>query len=207
MAAVPPGTRSGTVPWQKRLADLCTAARAPLAVALVWLGAGRGREEVQWAFLLLLAAATLDTLDGYFARISAWPQQTWIGKHDLAFDISFSAGLLLYLTLAGFVSPYLAAVWVGSWILLVWSRGTLSNTGAVLFQAPIYVATLVAALLQATDVVLGSLIWAAVMLLFAGRRFFQVRVPSFFSDLARRRLGGRRWPDQPPQQSRRQAKE
>jgi len=193
------------MPWQKRLADGCTAARAPLALALVWLGLEHGKGDVQLAYALLLAAATLDTLDGYFARLCACPQQTWIGSHDLAFDILFSAALLLYLTLAGFAPLSLAALWAGAWILIVWVRGTLSNTEAVLFQAPIYAGMLAAVALRAPVAIPWSLGWAAIMLVFAGRRFFAVRLPSFFGDLARRLLGERRPPDQP--QQRRQAKE
>ena len=108
------------MPWQKRVADLCTVARGPLALVPVWLGLTRGKDGIQLAFILLLVAATLDTLDGFLARLSHYPHQTWAGSHDLAFDIGFSVALLVYLALAEFfrrTSP--RSTWdFGYWPLL-----------------------------------------------------------------------------------------
>ncbi len=172
------------MPWQKCAADLCTAARGPLALVLVWLGITRGKDGIQLAFILLLLAATLDTLDGFLARISHYPHQTWVGSHDLAFDIAFSLALLGYLTLAGYLSPYPAALYVGFWLLLLGSQGALSNTLAVLFQAPIYAGIVIATLLHDLNIILWTAIWVGLMLAFAGKRFFRVRVPEFFQGLS-----------------------
>jgi len=171
------------MPWQKRVADLCTAARGPLALVLVWLGVARGRDGIQLAFILLLLAVTLDTLDGFLARLSHYPHQTWIGSHDLAFDIAFSLALLAYLTLAEYLSPYPAALYMGFWLLVLGSQGTLSNALAVLFQAPIYAGIIIAALLNDLNIVLWTVLWVGLMLAFAGKRFFRVRMPEFFQDL------------------------
>ncbi|MEW6577761.1 MAG: CDP-alcohol phosphatidyltransferase family protein [Chloroflexota bacterium] len=174
------------MPWQKRVADLCTAARGPLALALVWLGIVRGKDGIQLAFILLLVAATLDTLDGFLARLSHYPHQTWVGSHDLAFDIAFSVALLVYLSLAGYLSPYLTAFYVGFWLLVFGSQNTLSNTLAVLFQAPIYAGVVIAAVLHDLNMILWIAIWVGLMLVFAGKRFFRVRLPGFFQDLSRK---------------------
>lgn len=176
------------LPWQKWVADLCTAARGPLAVAVVWLGIVRGDSSIRLALVLLLAAATLDTLDGYFARLRPYPHQTWVGSHDLAFDLGFSVALLLYLALAGYLSPYLAVLHAGFWIVLFGSQITSSNTLAVLFQAPIYLAVVLAAVLHNVELIAWIAIWVGVMLAFAGKRFFHERVPAFFQDLLDRLL-------------------
>lgn len=195
----------GIMPWQKRVADLCTAARGPLALLLIWLGISRGKDGIQIAFLLLLAAATLDTMDGYFARISNSPHQTWIGEHDLVFDMGFSLALLLYLSLAGYLSPILAALYTGFWVVVFSNQPMLSNTLAVLSQAPVYAGTVLAAVVASAQAIVLIAVWVSVMLLFAGKRFFNIRLPAFFEDFARRFL-----PSQPevpiPERERSEAK-
>ncbi|NLX09582.1 MAG: hypothetical protein GXY36_07990 [Chloroflexi bacterium] len=183
------------IPWQKRAADLCTAARGPLALVLVWLGLDRGKDGIQLAFVLLLVAATLDTLDGYLARLSQYPHQTWIGGHDLTFDIGFSAALLFYLVAAGYLSPYLGALYAAFWIVIFGSQTGLANTPAVLFQAPIYAGIGLAAIFHDLNLIVWTAIWVGLMLAFAGKRFFQVRVPAFFNDLFARVLSRRRETD------------
>lgn len=183
MTAAKTGSERNNMPWQKRVADICTAARGPLAVALIWLGAFRGKDGIQLALLMLLAAATLDTLDGYFARLSPYARQTWVGSHDLVFDIAFSAALLLYLALAGYLSPYLAALYAIFWIVIVWNQVALLSTLAVVFQAPLYAGVALAGVLHNADLLLWMIVWVAVMLVFAGRRFFHVRLPAFLADL------------------------
>ncbi len=170
--------------WQKRIADLCTAARAPLTGVLVWLGIDRGEDGIQVALVLLLVAITLDTLDGYFARLSPYPVTTWVGSHDLAFDIVFSMGLLLYLSLASYLSPYLAGLYAAFWIVIFWTQDTL-YIPAVLFQAPIYVGVVLAAVIHNIELMLWMALWAGIMLALAGKRFFHIRVPAFFNGLFR----------------------
>lgn len=183
--------RRRRLPWQKRVADLCTAARGPLAAALVWLGIDRGKDGIQLALLLLLAAATLDTLDGYFARLSPAAPQTWIGAHDLLFDVLFSAALLLYLGLAGYLAPWLVAAYAIFWIAIFWMH-TVAYIPAVFFQAPIYAAVVLAAIFDNVNRLVWLAIWVAVMLIFAGRRFFRVRVPTFLAGLSRGRRNSKR---------------
>lgn len=180
-------TKLAAVPWQNRVADLCTAARGPLGALLIWLGIDRGKDGIQLALLLLLAAATLDTLDGYFARLSPTPSQTWVGSHDLAFDIGFSAALLGYLALASYLLPFLAVLYAGFWIVVfVATSSAPSNTLAVVAQAPVYAGVLLAAVFHTPGVLVWIALWTALMLVFAGKRFFSVRVPAFLGALRRR---------------------
>lgn len=177
------------MPWQKRLADLFTIARGPLGLALVWLGIVRGEDAVLQAFALLLLAVTLDTLDGYLARLSRYPRQTWIGAHDVLFDMGFSVALLLYLSFSGFLSPYLAAVHVGLWLWILRGQELAENSLIVLFQAPMYAGITLAALLRNMHIITWVSIWLGLMLLFAARRFFSVRLPAFVHDLSERIWG------------------
>jgi phosphatidylglycerophosphate synthase len=186
MATAQNEPQQDALPWQKRVADLCTAARAPLAVGVIWLGLARGKAGIQATLIVLLLAATLDTLDGYFARLSHYPHQTWVGSHDLAFDIGFSVALLLYLSLAGYLSPYLAVLHAGFWLLVFGNQISSSNTLAVLFQAPIYIGVVLAAVLHNVNLMGWIAVWVGVMLAFAGKRFFHVRAPAFFKDLGER---------------------
>lgn len=174
------------MPWQKRIADLFTLARGPLAVVLVWLGIDQGKDSIQLAFVLLLAAATLDTLDGHLARLSRYPHQTWIGAHDVTFDVIFSVALLAYLALAGFLSPYLAIFHLGFWLWILHGQELAANSLAVLFQAPMYAGAALAAVFQNVTTIFWIAIWLMLMLSFAARRFFKVRVPAFFEDLSNR---------------------
>ena len=174
------------MPWQKRLADLFTIARGPLALALIWLGIAHGKDGIEWAFILLLIAVTLDTLDGYLARRSGYPHQTWIGDHDVVFDIGISIGLLLYLAFAGFLSPYLAALHVGFWMWMLRGQELATNSLAVLFQAPMYAGVMVAAVVRNVNIIVWMGLWLAFMTSFAAKRFFRIRLPAFVDDLADR---------------------
>ncbi len=177
------------MPWQKRLADLFTIARGPLAVVLVWVGIVQGKDGVQLAFVLLLIAATLDSLDGYLARLSRCSQQTWIGAHDVTFDIGFSVALLLYLAFAGFLSPYFVAFHLGLWGWFLRGQQLSGNSLAVLFQAPMYLGVTLAAVLRNVNIIVWISVWSGVALAFAAERFFHVRLPAFFRDLAERIRG------------------
>ena len=170
------------MPWQKQLADFLTLTRAPLAMALVWLGFTRERSGIEAAWLLLLMAATVDTMDGYFARIAPGNHKTWVGSNDLLFDVLFSMALLAYLVLAGYVGLLLAAAYLALWAMIVFTTSGYANVRAVLFQGPIYLITVFAAG-EANGRVYGwTAVWLVIMLLFAGRRFLNVRLPALLRD-------------------------
>lgn len=170
------------MPWQKRVADFLTLTRAPLAVVLIWLGIERERSGIEIAWALLLVAATVDTLDGYFARIAPGGHQTWVGSHDLLFDVLFSGALLVYLVLAGYIVPLLAAAYAGIWLAIAMMTTGAANIRAVIFQAPIYLKTVLAALEANSSVFWWTAAWLLIMGLFAGRRFLYVRVPALLRD-------------------------
>lgn len=170
------------MPWQKRVADFFTLTRAPLALVLIWLGIERERSGIEIAWALLLTAATVDTLDGYFARIAPGGHQTWVGSHDLLFDVLFSAALLAYLVLAGYIDPKLGTLYVAIWLAVVTMTNGAANVRAVIFQAPIYLKTVFAAIDANSGVFSWTAAWLLIMGLFAGRRFLYVRVPALLRD-------------------------
>lgn len=171
------------MPWQKQLADALTLSRLPCALAVIALGFSQGRDGLEAAWLLLLLAATIDTLDGYFARLAPGSYQTWIGAHDLFFDLLFSTALLFYLVLAGVIEPYLGALYLAGWGIVTFTTDGAANVRAIAFQGPIYLMTVWAAGDATPRVFVWTALWLAIMALFGGRRFLTVRLPVLLRDL------------------------
>ena len=95
----------------KTLADTLTGGRVLLGFYLMWLGWQKGRAAIVPAALTLLIAWATDVLDGPLARRDPRDIRTWIGDHDLEADMTVALGVWAYLALAGFLSPWLAAVY------------------------------------------------------------------------------------------------
>ena len=121
----------------KRIADLITLSRVLLAFGLAWLGFTVGAASLPLAVWLMIADWTGDYFDGQIARRSKVYYHTWIGDHDLETDMLVSGGLLVYLAAAGFVEPWIAALYALAWALIFWRYGTPKALG-MLAQAPIY---------------------------------------------------------------------
>ncbi|HML20778.1 MAG TPA: CDP-alcohol phosphatidyltransferase family protein [Aggregatilinea sp.] len=171
------------MPWQKRVADGLTASRAVLALLVLWTAVSLGPAGAEMVLILLLVAATGDTLDGYLARRSGSEGQTWIGEHDVWFDIFFTTCLLLFLVVAQLAPPVLATGHFVGWMWLFHRQHSAPNSYAVLYQAPVYLGVVVAAIACRPRALTWVIGWLGVMGLFAWRRFFGVRVPAFVRDL------------------------
>ena len=61
----------------------------------------------------------------------------------------------------------------------------------MLYQGPIYLVVVIAAVNYRAPVLIWLVSWLALAGIFAWRRFFTVRVPAFFNDLQDRIAGGR----------------
>jgi len=72
------------------------------------------------AALTLLVAWATDVLDGPLARRDPRDIRTWIGDHDLEADVTVALGVWIYLTLAGFLSPWLAVAYVLAAAAALW---------------------------------------------------------------------------------------
>jgi cardiolipin synthase len=108
----------------KTLADTLTGVRLLLAFFLVWLGWQKGPEAIGSATLMLLAAWVTDVLDGPLARRDPRGIRTWIGDRDLEADMAIALGVWIYLTLAGFLSPWLAGVYLVVAMVVLWRFGS-----------------------------------------------------------------------------------
>ena len=78
--------------------------------------------------------------------------------------------------------PLLAAAYAGIWLASAMMTNGAANIRAVIFQAPIYLKTVLAALEANSSVFWWTAAWLLIMGLFAGRRFLYVRVPALLRD-------------------------
>jgi len=121
----------------KYFADFLTFSRSLMAAFLAWLGWSFGAEGLQLAILLMIGSWASDVIDGTLARRSRVSFKTWIGDHDLYFDMSVAVGLLIFMTAAGYINTSLSIIYILFWGVLFWRFGILSALGK-LFQTPIY---------------------------------------------------------------------
>ena len=164
----------------KYFADFLTFSRLFIAALYVWLGWSRGGDGLQIAAVLMIVSWASDIFDGALARRSRVTFRTWIGNHDLYFDMLVAVGLLIYMTAAGYIHTSMSIIYILIWISSFWWFGILSVLGK-LFQAPIY-AWFIFVMFQHAPIY-GWMI--VIFLLFAigftWPRFPQETVPGFLS--------------------------
>lgn len=170
----------------KKLADAITGARALLALLLVWIGWTRGADALTWATWILLVNWTGDAIDGPIARRSPTRYHTWIGDHDLHIDMAFSAGLLAYMAVAGFVDPRLAGLYAILWALLL-AYTNMSRALGMFCQAPVYGWFIWTALRDTPAQGRMLIIWILVAIAVTWPRFPQQIVPGFLEGVAKLR--------------------
>lgn len=166
----------------KQVADLLTLSRLILALTLAWLGYTEGAAVLPLACWLMIASWTTDVMDGWLAKRSRRKYSTWIGEHDLFFDISVSVGLFAYLLFSRLVPVWLGVAYILLWVLIFWRLGFQFVLG-MLFQAPIYGWFIGVALSQATNNGLLMLGWIALIVLVTWPRFPQQVVPGFLEKI------------------------
>jgi phosphatidylglycerophosphate synthase len=161
----------------KTIADTLTATRFFLALLILWLGVTSGSEALPAAATALIFAWATDLLDGPFARRDPSARQTWVGTLDLQADMSVGAGVLGYLTFAGYLPVWAGVAYLLISIALVWYFR--SNYIGMLVQAAPYglmlYVTLRYALLQGAIAVA----WLALALIVTWPRFPNETVPNF----------------------------
>jgi hypothetical protein len=164
----------------KYFADFLTFSRLLLAASLAWLGWSRGVEGLQLASLLMIASWVSDVIDGSLARRSRVSFITWIGNHDLYFDISVAVGLLIFMTAAGYINTSLSIIYILFWGVLFWRFGILSALGK-LFQSPIYAWFIFVTFRFAPIYGWMMMIFLLFVIGFTWPRFPQETVPGFLS--------------------------
>ncbi|MBU1670870.1 MAG: CDP-alcohol phosphatidyltransferase family protein [Actinobacteria bacterium] len=100
------------IPARKRVADMLTASRLVIALAVITVGLLFGREAVGIVLMLILIGWTTDVVDGQLARSLETPVQSRIGDNDLAVDLVLDLAGYIYFIACGFLAP-------------VWSLGYL----------------------------------------------------------------------------------
>jgi phosphatidylglycerophosphate synthase len=165
----------------KTLADVLTSVRFVLGLYLVWLGRQRGPEAIVPATLTLLVAWTTDALDGPLARRDPRGIRTWIGDHDLEADLAVALGVWVYLTLAGFLVPWLAVAYVLAVGVALGHSGSAHLAWGV--QALPYGVMIWTALRTAPAYGLLLLVWIGLVVVATWPRFPRQTMPEFLNGM------------------------
>jgi phosphatidylglycerophosphate synthase len=173
----------------KQVADIITWSRTLLVPLFIWLGLAYGPEALPAVTLLMVLNLTADSIDGPLARRSPDSPQTWIGENDLAIDMFVNAGVMGYLTLAGFIPWQATGLYVLFWALIFWWRGGAFALG-IIFQVPIYATFIYILLRDAAPYFLLFVGWIVAAIIVSWPKFPRVIVPGFLNgvrDMIRRR--------------------
>lgn len=165
----------------KYIADFLTFSRLLIAVILGLMGWILGPDSLQFALILIIYAWASDIIDGSLARSSRVSVKTWIGDHDLYFDMSVAVGLSIYLTAAGYLNTPVSIVYILLWSLLFWRFGILSFLGK-LFQTPVYAWFLFVTFRFEPIFAVVIVIFLLIAIIFTWPRFPQETVPDFLSE-------------------------
>ncbi len=167
----------------KIIADMITFSRLLLSICLIWFGIEFGVQALPWVVWIMILSWTGDSLDGAFARHSGMKKQTWVGAHDLHFDMTIAAALLLYLALAGLVPLPRAIFYLLIWAVVFW-RFDINSTLGKLFQAPIYGWFIVVSIRETPSSGLWILVWLVVAIILTWPRFPDQIIPEFVDGMA-----------------------
>jgi phosphatidylglycerophosphate synthase len=167
----------------KRVADFLTISRMLVSVVFVWLGVSTGPESLELAAWLLLFAWTADSLDGPLARRGPRAFTTWVGDHDLFFDIVVSLGLLGYLVGSDVIAWPYAAAYLLLWSLILIYFGFSRSLG-MLLQAPIYGWFLVVTWMQAPMTALVMMVWIGLAVAITWPKLPNEIIPGFLEGMA-----------------------
>lgn len=165
----------------KQVADGLTLLRGFIALALVWLGAVQGAAALPLAVWLLLLSWTSDALDGTLARKSG-RGPTWVGEHDLQFDISAALGLLFFMAGADFIGVPAVVVYILIWAVVFWHWSVLRPLG-MLIQAPIYSWFIWVAVRDAPHAGQWLLAWIITIVILTWPRFPRQVIPEFLTGI------------------------
>jgi phosphatidylglycerophosphate synthase len=166
----------------KQVADLVTWFRVLLGLGLVWLGLTEGVQGLNKAVWIMILDWTGDTLDGKIARREKEHHHTWIGDHDIEVDMAVSVGLLIYMITSGFVSVWIASIYVIFWTVVFWRWRNVKVLGMI-SQAPIYGYFIWIALTRLPNVGVWIIVWIVVAIIITWPQFPQQIVPGFLIGL------------------------
>jgi hypothetical protein len=107
---------------------------------------------------------------------------SWIGDHDLEFDMAVSCALLVYLITSGFVNAWVASIYILLWTFILWRWKNLRVLG-MLSQAPIYGYFIAVALLLVPKFGVWILVWIAAAVIITWPQFPNMIVPGFLNGM------------------------
>lgn len=162
----------------KTVADIITAARGCLGLAIIWLGFTQGEAALPAVIILMLLDWTGDFIDGGIARRSRHPRRTRIGDSDIFVDSFMSVCLGIYLVSAGLAGLSLGLCYLLGWMLILWRFGLEKNL-LMLAQAPIYLWFIIVALQLNSEMGRWLVVWVLAALAINWRRFSRDTVPTF----------------------------
>jgi phosphatidylglycerophosphate synthase len=166
----------------KQVADFLTVLRVILAFSYPFFGLTYGADALPLAIWILLISWVTDTLDGPLARRSSRQYQTWIGDNDLGVDMIVSVGLLIYMILSGFVTPFLGGFYILFWSVYFLRSGVPRSMG-MLMQAPIYFFFIWVAMAEAPDPGYWLVIYPFLITAITWPRFPNEVVPGFLEGM------------------------
>jgi cardiolipin synthase (CMP-forming) len=166
----------------KQFADMLTFSRLLIGLAMLGLGIVEGQAALPLVCWLLMASWTSDVLDGGIARHSSRHDHTWVGDHDLEFDMAVAMGVFCFLATAGLIPGWLIIAYPLVWAFVFWRFGIFSSLGK-LFQAPIYGYLIVLAVINSP--ITGGLMiaWIMAAVIVTWPRFPQEVIPSFLDGM------------------------
>ncbi|GIX48920.1 MAG: hypothetical protein KatS3mg131_3131 [Candidatus Tectimicrobiota bacterium] len=174
---------------RKALADVLTVVRLCCAGVILGLGLIGGADALPATVLVLILAWLTDALDGPLARRDPAPRHTWIGDRDLHVDVTVNFTVLVYLTLAGYVTPHTA---LGYTLLCAVLLGYFRSPHlAWAVQAPPYAGILYVALRDARSYGLLAVGYLILLIIITWPRFPHEVLPQFLDGM--RNLGRTRW--------------
>ena len=178
----------GNINGSKALADALTLSRALLGAVLVWLGLAVGPDGLPLAMCVLIVAWTTDVLDGALARHEANLRRSWVGEHDLLFDVWVAVGVCVYLMFAGFISTLAA----GAYLICAGPVAAYfrSKAFANAVQAVAYASLVLIGLFDAPLFGGLAIVWMGLAITITWPRFARRQVPEFLGgirDLLRNR--------------------
>jgi len=168
------------------IADFLTASRLLISILIGFLGWFRGVDGWLLASILLIIAWSTDILDGIFARRSGSPGKTWIGKHDLYFDMLVALSLLVFMTSSTVINLATCLLYLFAWVL-IFSRFGIPSALGKLFQAPIYAWFIVSSLVYQPPLGAILLVFLAFLTAITWPRFPDDTIPSFISGFEQRK--------------------
>jgi cardiolipin synthase (CMP-forming) len=166
----------------KQFADLLTFSRLLIGLAIAGLGFVQGAGALPLVCWLLMASWTSDVLDGGIARHSSRHEHTWVGDHDLEFDMAVAVGVFCFFAATGLIPGWLVVVYSLVWAFVFWGFGIFSSLGK-LFQAPIYGYLIVLALINNPLTGGAMLAWITGAVIVTWPRFPQEVIPSFLNGM------------------------